>query len=240
MRFPLANGASAKLSISQRREAMTVLKILAVAVFAAMLCAGVSNRQVLAQSADQTGQAGGAANKVLDQVDLDTQLYLIVATNQEIADTKMPPALEPVIKQLRSTLPFKNYRVSATLLNRVKNDGRLNLKWIGGPLLGSETADGKSPSFNDFKVNNISLMRNSEGVSIVRLEGFGFGARIPIQTYTAVAANAPAMPVLNYESTGLQTDISMREGEPVIVGTLNVGPSGEAIILVMSAKRSMK
>ncbi len=46
--------------------------------------------------------------------------------------------------------------------------------------------------------------------------------------------------VVNYESTGLNTDISMREGEPVVVGTLHVGPSGDAIILVMSAKRSNK
>jgi hypothetical protein len=32
----------------------------------------------------------------------------------------------------------------------------------------------------------------------------------------------------------------MREGEAVIVGTLNVGPSGDAIILVISARRTMK
>jgi hypothetical protein len=32
----------------------------------------------------------------------------------------------------------------------------------------------------------------------------------------------------------------MREGEPVIVGTINIGPSGDAIILVASAKRTIK
>jgi hypothetical protein len=71
------------------------------------------------------------------------------------------------------------------------------------------------------------------------MEGFSFGARIPIQT-GAVASTSPAaaVPVFNYESTGLNTDISIREGEPVVVGTLHVGPSGDAIILVMSAKRS--
>ena len=70
------------------------------------------------------------------------------------------------------------------------------------------------------------------------MEGFGFGVRIPI--VTAVASTGGRWPVLNYESTGLNTDISMREGEPVIVGTLNIGPSGDAIILVMSAKRTRK
>jgi hypothetical protein len=32
----------------------------------------------------------------------------------------------------------------------------------------------------------------------------------------------------------------MREGEEVIVGTLNIGPSGDALILVVSAKRTQK
>ena len=72
------------------------------------------------------------------------------------------------------------------------------------------------------------------------MEGFRFGARIPIQTGTAVASNGPAAPIINYENTGLNTDISMHEGEPVVVGTLNVGPSGDAIILVMTARRSSK
>ena len=97
-----------------------------------------------------------------------------------------------------------------------------------------------SPTFNTFRINNVKLVTDSDGRQLVRMVGFGFGARIPIQTATLVAANAPAGPVINYENTGLNTDISMAEGEPVIVGTLNVGPSGDAIILVMSARRTSK
>jgi hypothetical protein len=79
---------------------------------------------------------------------------------------------------------------------------------------------------------------DAAGQHIVRMEGFGFGVRIPIITGSTVASNGPMAPIINYESTGLNTDISMREGEAVVVGTLNVGPSGDAIILVMSAKRT--
>lgn len=216
---------------------MTLRKILFTAVFGSLLFTGVSSKQVALAQSDDKAQA---TVKMEDQTNLDTQLYLIVATNQTIDDAKMPAALDPVIKQLRATLPFKNYRVSATLINRVKTDGRLNLKWIGGPLLGSAAATTHTPSFNEFKVANVRMIRDADGQQIVRMEGFGFGARIPIQSGTAIAANGPAAPIINYESTGLNTDISMREGEPVIVGTLNVGPSGDAIILVMSAKRSGK
>lgn len=173
-----------------------------------------------------------------DETNLDTQLFLLVATNQEVDDAKLPATLDPVIKQLRASLPFKNYRLAATLINRVKNDGRLNLKWIGGPLVPSGAVTASTPSFNEFKVNNVKLVGDSRRT--VRMEGFGFGVRIPIITQSTVAANGPVAPIINYESTGLNTDISMEEGQAVVVGTLNIGPSGDAIILVMSAKRTNK
>ena len=201
----------------------------------------VSNKQVFAQpaSADLQAAAQGEKAEKEDETNLDTQLYLLVATNQDVDDTRLPAALEPVVKQLRPSLPFKNYRLAATLINRVKNNGRLNLKWVGGPL-GISAAAAINPSFNEFKVFAVKLVADAAGQSTVRMEGFSFGARIPIQT-GMLASNAPgSAPMINYETTGLNTDISMREGEPVVVGTLHVGPSGDAIILVVAAKRSQK
>lgn len=176
-----------------------------------------------------------------DEINLDTQLYLIVGTNQDVADSKLPASLDPVIKQMRATLPFKNYRLAATLINRVKNDARLDLSWIGGPLattMGAATAT--TPSFSQFKVRQVRLVQGAEGQSMVQMLGFNYGARIPIQGVSGLAANGAVVPSFNYENTGISTDISMREGEPVVVGTLNAGPSGDAIILVVSAKRTTK
>ncbi|HSE21254.1 MAG TPA: hypothetical protein VLB68_06330 [Pyrinomonadaceae bacterium] len=171
-----------------------------------------------------------------DETNLDTQLYLIVGTNQTVADEKLPALLDPVVKQLRATLPFKNYRLAATLINRVKNEGRLDLSWIGGPMAAGGSNSVITPSFSQFKVRQVRLARNAAGEQIVQMAGFNFGARIPIQVGAVAAAGG--VPTTNYENTGLSTDISIREGEPVIVGTLNIGPSGDAIILVVSAKRT--
>jgi len=201
-----------------------------------VLGAGSATQTVMAQST----ASAAPVEKEEDETNLDTQLYLLVATNQEVDDAKLPAALDGVIRQLRASLPFKNYRLAATLFNRVKNDGRLNLKWIGGPLVVSGAATAATPSFNEFHVNGVKLVRNGNGRQIVRMEGFSFGARIPIQSGTAVASIGPVAPIINYEPTGLNTDISMPEGQPVVVGTLNVGPSGDAIILVMSAQVSGK
>lgn len=176
-----------------------------------------------------------------DETNLDTQLYLIVGTNQDVVDSKLPASLEPVIKQLHASLPFKNYRLAATLINRVKNDGRLDLSWIGGPLASTMgAASATTPSFSQFKVRQVKLVQNAQGQSVVQMLGFNFGARIPIQGVGGIAANGTVMPSFNYENTGISTDISMREAEPVIVGTLNAGPSGDAIILVVSARRTTK
>ena len=212
---------------------MTLRKTLAAILCSIFVGLSIGGSDVLAQTAPSSPPQETRS----DEPNLDTQLYLLVATNQEVDDSKLPAALDPVVKQLRGSLPFKNYRLMTTLVNRVKNEGRLNLKWIGGPMIASGAASTGTPSFNEFKVFSVKLVTDDEGRQVVRMDGFAFGARIPIQT-GMVAASGAAGPIINYEQTGLNTDISMREGEPVVVGTLNVGPSGDAIILVMSAKRA--
>ena len=203
------------------------------------LCAAL---YLVTGSSSVQAQAGNTAQAETkgDETNLDTQLYLIVGTNQDVVESKLPASLDPVVKQLRATLPFKNYRLAATLLNRVKNEARLELSWISGPLASSSANSTLTPSFSQFRVRQVKLVRNSEGQQMVQMQSFNFGARIPIQTSGAIAANGPVAPVINYENTGLATDISMRESEPVIVGTLNVGTSGDAIILVVSARRTQK
>src|SRR6267142_1648773 len=137
--------------------------------------------------------------KKIDEINLDTQLYMIVGTNEAVGDAKMPATLDPVIKDLRASLPFKNYRLTATLINRVKTGGRLDLRWIGGPLLEKATGTASAPSFNDFFVRQVSLVEDAQGRSIIRMDGFKFGSRIPIQTNAALAANGTAVPTLSYE-----------------------------------------
>lgn len=186
----------------------------------------------------QTAQSTQTVTKD-EGTNLETQLYLILGTNEEVGDSKLPALLDPVLKQLRASLPFKNYRLTATLVNRVKNEGRLELTWIGAPLA-SKMGSLPQATRSAFKLREIKLVRNAEGQSMVQVTGFVFSATIPVITSVAVAANNPAPPSFSFEGTSLSTDISMREAEPVVVGTLNVGPSGDAIILVLAAKRTGK
>jgi hypothetical protein len=213
---------------------MNMRKLLGVISFAFFVAVAISISATTAKAQQPTQTLDAEAN-------LDTQLYLLVGTNQDVDDSRLPAALDTVIKQLRASLPFKNYRLAATLVNRVRNEGRLDLRWIGGPFAApSGTASAQTPSFSEFKIGVVKLTRNAEGQPMVQMQRFSFGARIPIVTGTTPAQAGAGFPIINYDNTGLNTDISLREGEPVVVGTLNAGPSGDAIILVVSAKRTSR
>jgi hypothetical protein len=179
------------------------------------------------------GAATASQREKNDDVDLETRLYFIVLSNRETGDVKLPVDLDPVIKQLKTSLAFKNHRLAVTLVNRVKNNGHLNLKWIGGPLPASGASTPATPTFNEFSIGQIEAFGGVGEPWAIRISRFGFWSRIPIQTATAAGAS-----VINYEPIGLSSDFSMREGQPVLLGTLSVDTSGDAVILAMSAKRA--
>jgi hypothetical protein len=221
---------------------MSVTKLDRVILFA-LLCVALAvgcAQQTPAQSSSQSTRAATDTARE-DETNLDTQLYLILATNRDIEEGKIPVALEPVVKRLRESLTFKHYNLAATFLNRVKNNGRLDVSWVGAPLLILNPAATSNPTFSQFSAS-VKLGQDQDGREVVRMNEFRFGSRVPIitgQTSTTVAStSAPSFPMISYEPIGLHTDISMREGVPVVAGTLNVGPSGDAIVVVIAARRS--
>ena len=216
---------------------MASQKIYRILLIATLLITGfgVCSSQALAQT-EQSSQATAKA-KSEDSTGLEVQLHLIVARKTaDGEEEKLPASFDAVVKQLKSTFTFKSYRLATTLLNRVRNGGKLSLRWVGSPLLASAAATAATPGFNEFNVQVVKLVQDEGGRDVVQMSNFNFGSRIPIQT-SSVASTGVSTPVVMYENTGITKDISMREGEPTIVGTLNVGPSGDALIIVVMAKR---
>lgn len=142
-----------------------------------------------------------------------------------------------MVKQLRGTLAFKNYSLAGTLVNRVKNNGSLSLTWIGGPRLAPPTSISGSPTFSQLSIGQLKVFDSAGGPS-VQLSRFSFGARVPIQTGTNMAPTGTnSAPVIGYEHIGISSDFSVRPDQPTIVGTLHVGPSGDAIIVIICARK---
>jgi len=209
------------------------------AIVFALLCAVLF---ITAQAAVGQGSGEPARPTVQkdDDANLEIQLYLILASNRDVEDSKLPAALDPVVKRLRDSLPFKHYNLTGTFLNRVKNNGRLDMSWVGGPFPVQGSPAQSNPSFSQF--TSLVRLAGEPGQEIVRLTEFRFGARVPIITGSFGPSNASTstgvFPTINYEPIGIRTDLTMREGSIVIAGTLNVGPSGDAVIVVVSARRA--
>ncbi|HYW73507.1 MAG TPA: hypothetical protein VE961_20970 [Pyrinomonadaceae bacterium] len=207
-------------------------------VLLALLCAIVLTAAPAAVAQDSPVKAVAG-----EDVNLDTSLYLILATNRDVEDGKLNPAVEPIVKRLREALPFKHYAVVGTFLNRVKNNGRLDVSWVGSPFMVPSAAPAalNNPSFNNFGAV-VRLVTDSSGSDLVRMSELKFGAQLPIITAQATTTNASmgSTPIatVQYQNIGLRTDISMREGSPVIAGTLSVGPQGDAVVVAVAARRA--
>ncbi|HEX8141834.1 MAG TPA: hypothetical protein VF553_04505 [Pyrinomonadaceae bacterium] len=188
-----------------------------------------------AASGQRQGQASTTSNAVAEDVDLDVHLHLIVASNGAGEGAKLPAQFDATIRQLRSSLPYNNYRWAATFINRVNNGADSSVKGLAGPLLGTTTPSSGTPSFYDLQLTDVSMGAGGPGQAPVRLR-LHFGARLPIQVGGGGGGGNTA-PVVNYETTGISTALNIRESEPVVVGTMSLGPSNEMLVLVISVKR---
>lgn len=202
--------------------------------FAALACClmFVAPAVVLAQTSER---ATAQATPV--DVDLECQLHLLVASNAAAEGGRLPAPLEAIARELRPMLPFSNYRLGATFLSRVKNGRPLSIKGVGRALLVTPALESSiNPTFYEISAGNVTLKTDSTGREIVQMSPFRFGLRIPLQSARGEGGSENAGVI--YESAGITTDLTMREGEPVIVGTLDAGRPNETLVLVLVARRA--
>ncbi len=185
---------------------------------------------------------GSAPASQRTDTNYDVQLHLLVASN-DAEGTRLPSELQPLIGQLRSSLPFRNYALGVTFINRVKDGGTLEVKGVANSLLSATTGSSSATNpatFYDFRLGGIRSETDAQGRDVVQIPSFRFGMRVPIQTGTR-AANADGgggFPVINYEPIGITTSVSLRDGAPVVIGTLTTNRTDQLMILVAQIKRA--
>lgn len=155
-------------------------------------------------------------------------LQVLVASNAATATgaPQMPAALANVVKKLKATFPFADYRVAAIYMNRVENGGSIESKGIIQETISSPTAH---PIFQEWSLTGVkkSADGGAGGQNLIQANGFRFGTRVPIQVSSAVS----------YENTGLNINrVNLVENAPTIIGTLNAPKSSELIVLVLTVR----
>ena len=211
-----------------------------VASIIALTCLGLESNIKVALAQGQDSSSTAASSDVRrDEINHDVQLYLLVGSNGTGERSNIPPSMDVVIKQLRSTLPFPHYRLATTFLNRVKDGGNLEVSGVGGSPLVTVPTTSNTPTFFNFHMSNVKLVTDANGQPFIRIAKFRLGLKVPIVTATARSEGGSAgSPVVQYQDTGLSTEMSVREAAPTIVGTLTTSQPGESFVLVVMVKRT--
>jgi len=156
---------------------------------------------------------------------IDVTIYLMSALAQPAASA-VPPELEGVVKQLRSTFSYKGYQLIDTQVIRVRaGQGGEASGVVEGP-----SVDGNK-TISQIKFRSASVSTDEKGRAI-RIDGLRVGLRIPI----ASAGLSGGQKQYQYLDTGINTDVDIREGQKVVVGKANMNGTDRASIVVLTAK----
>lgn len=187
--------------------------------------------------AQDAGAPSNGRQAARDETNFEVQTHVLVTAEGAEAASKVPQTLDGVMRQLKSLLPPSDYRLAATFVNRVKDDGVVEVRSAGASPFGNARPDPLTP--NIFQLSfALKSLEESSGERYVRVQPFKLGLKIPIQT--ASVSNdkmGQGYPVIQYEDTGLNTQVSVREGEPTLVGTLTTTRPGQVFVIVITIKR---
>ena len=206
---------------------------------ALIVCLALAVSQTaLAQNASGGSSSTSATAKdtAEKRTGLEITLHLLVASNgQGLQGTKPSSALESIVKQLRESLNVSSVNVAATLFHRVESGSSLYVKGVGTASLASPTSNPQTtPTFYEYNIDRVLFEDAVDSSTKIRFNRFGLSMRFPI--YLPKGGDN-TQPIVNYESIQISTGASLKENEPTIIGTTNVGRPDETLVVVMTVKK---
>lgn len=156
------------------------------------------------------------AVKKLDVPPLDFELTVYLISTTPTAADQLPEALASTAKQLHGVFAYKGYQLMDSFVLRGR-DGQQN-----------GNADGtiKNSTYS-FRYNRASVLDGSP--KIVNLQNVNLQIRIPTGMRDSKGS-------VEYKSTGLSTDVDIRDGQKVVVGKSDINNGESPLILVVTAK----
>lgn len=130
------------------------------------------------------------------------QIQLLVASNIVTAKTNYPASLEAVVKQLKSSLPYKTHYLVATYIYNVADKGAFEVGDVTyAPF---EPASGLAPTFFNVGLSGISL--NGDSIHISR---FKFDLRQRIFITKTRGEGTTTNDVFENVGTGITTELNV-------------------------------
>ena len=189
-----------------------------------------------AQDSDAPRQ--GAPSRA--EVNHEVYVHLLITAEGAEGGARAPQSLEGVVRQLKASLPPSDYRLAATFINRVRDGASFEVKTAGGGPFGAvQTPSQFTPVFIQLSVAGVKLIDPASAQPSINVQQFRLGMKVPIQTASVQRDKGEATyPVIQYEDVGVNTQLSVREGEPTLVGTLNASRPGQLFVIVVTVRRT--
>jgi len=155
---------------------------------------------------------------------VEFRVHMLVASNDDAAPNRYPAELADVVKQLQSTLGYKNFSLMGSQVVRskegpetVSNRGVADLK------LANDTPASKNPVFYNYLIRAISLAGTGAQAGI-SIEEFTMDMSVPVITGSGQ---------ISYQGVGFKNPVSLRPGERVVAGTTSI--ADKSVVVVISA-----
>jgi len=140
--------------------------------------------------------------------DVDLVVYMVVASEQSPAGGSLPPELQPVADELKKIFSYKSFRLLDSILLRTQPGNRA----VANGVIGTTNSSPYS-----FTVQPSAVTEDPKG-RLIRLDNLRLDLHLP-----------------GDRVAGINTEITVREGQRVVVGKSNMG-TDQSLILVVTAK----
>jgi hypothetical protein len=155
--------------------------------------------------------------------DVETTVYMIVASTQAVEAAPLTADLDPVLKQLKAIFNYKGFRMleSFQLRSRDGEQGQTN-----GFLPPLENLPAGNKISYQFQYNKVSI-DGTDNARVARFDRLRLSMNVPIAALSGTSTR----------DASIATDVDVPEGKKVVVGKTSAmeGPDS-ALILVISAK----
>lgn len=181
-----------------------------------------------------TSFAQGDARQAIEP-SYDVVLQIVVSGDDKAATQPMPQNLANIAKQLRANYSFPEYRLANTHIGRIANGGNFEYKAISNVF--GRGQDSETPSFWDWSLTGLRSAAAGSGKNDLHIQGFRFGARIPIRTSSFKDEAGKSQPIFNYESIGLNSvRVTLPENTPTLIGSLSLPNTTGTVFLVLTLR----
>jgi hypothetical protein len=157
---------------------------------------------------------------------IETTVYLVVASSQNASSASVPTELEPVVKQLKGVFSYKGFRILDSFVLRSRDTEKGETNGFVAPL-DTNVPAGNKISYG-FRYSRVSL-DGTENSRVIRFDNLRLGLKVPVSTGSSGQ--------FSYAEAVISTDLDVPEGKKVVVGkTSALEGADSALILVISAK----